>query len=160
MLGDATGITSVTNSCISVEDLTINDQWRCIVRFGFEHAVYWRVFETSTVPIFIWVLSIFICSQMAPKHGRDTPCFQRKKARTHTAWVTRSWFLFRGIKLLNLPAYSSELNLIRNLRGLLIRRGYQHNLVRVITTMLNDAWEREQAPPCDQFVKVACTVGE
>ena len=76
-----------------------NDPWRCIVQFGSEHAVDWRVFETSTVPIFIWVLSIFIWSWVVLTHARDTPCFQRTKASAHTACVTQTRFLFRSIKL-------------------------------------------------------------
>lgn len=69
--------------------------------------------------------------------------YQQDNASPHVAHVTRSWFLFRGIKLLTWPARSPDLNPMENIWGLLVRRVYRNNTTYNSKMDLISALKRE-----------------
>lgn len=72
--------------------------------------------------------------------------FQHDNATVHTAKVVSSWFKEHGIKVLEWPARSPDLNIMENIWGLLSRRVYQNsrqfsNIID-LKNAIKDAWNK------------------
>lgn len=72
--------------------------------------------------------------------------FQQDNASIHTAYLTKTWFLYHNIRLLDWPAHSPDLNPIENIWGIMTRRVYEgnkcfHTTDELKTAILNE-WQK------------------
>lgn len=93
---------------------------------------------------YIRTLERFLLPLLTP-NGHEMVIFQQDNAPMHTSNLTRSWLLFRGIKVMDWPACSPDLNPIENLWSVLARNVYKDAKVYGTTVELSAALKTEWA---------------
>ncbi|RWR98786.1 Transposable element Tc3 transposase-like protein, partial [Dinothrombium tinctorium] len=70
--------------------------------------------------------------------------FQQDNAAIHTAKSTKTWFADHGVKVLDWPSLSPDLNPIENLWGIMVRRlyanGHQFKSIEELKTKICEIW--------------------
>ncbi|PIC13704.1 hypothetical protein B9Z55_027567 [Caenorhabditis nigoni] len=87
---------------------------------------------------------------------RRTHTFQQDNASIHSSNSTKNWFAAKGIKVLDWPACSPDLNPIENLWGSLVRRVYkngkQYGSIQELKDALQKEWDAISTAELEQLV--------
>ena len=86
-----------------------------------------------------------------------TAIFQQDNAAIHTSYLTKMWLLLRGIRVLEWPACSPDLNPIENLWSHLARQVYRdarvYTSVAELKASLTQHWDSINSSTCESLVR-------
>ncbi len=89
--------------------------------------------------------------------GGPNRIFQQDNSSVHASEVVRNWFREHGIRILDWPSISPDLNPIENLWGILVRlvypNGRQYNTVPELKRAILDAWSQIESSILKKLVE-------